>query len=246
MQATIRLLSPPYSAKLSPGSIFKRKLPQTCVAFDSKEGKALLEESIKDSANAFLALNSHVCPQQNIDTCGHASASAVLNALNIDPKKSWNGHCWRYFSEHHFAQAVQHGAHQGINLDELQALIEPIEQVETNLYRPPTLASPYGPTTINLPELEDLIKRSCNDPDEQGILIASFSRQALNQTGDGHFSPIGAYSKIDDKSWVLMMDTAPFKYPYCWIETQNLFKAINTLDPNSKKIRGVLQVRKAS
>ncbi len=41
------------------------------------------------------------------------------------------------------------------------------------------------------------------------ILLAGYSRRALGQTGDGHFSPIGGYHR--GKDLVLLMDVARFK-----------------------------------
>jgi glutathione gamma-glutamylcysteinyltransferase len=40
-------------------------------------------------------------------------------------------------------------------------------------------------------------------------LVTSFSRKALGQTGDGHFSPIGAYNA--NRKMVLILDVARFK-----------------------------------
>jgi glutathione gamma-glutamylcysteinyltransferase len=41
------------------------------------------------------------------------------------------------------------------------------------------------------------------------VVIVSYSRQVLNQTGTGHFSPIGGYHQSRDL--VLIMDVARFK-----------------------------------
>jgi hypothetical protein len=52
------------------------------------------------------------------------------------------------------------------------------------------------------------------------ILLAGYSRKALGQTGDGHFSPIGGYHRGRDL--VLLMDVARFKcalvsYRVCYL-----------------------------
>ncbi len=49
---------------------------------------------------------------------------------------------------------------------------------------------------------------------EGSYIIASFSRQMLGQTGDGHFAAISGYHPEQDM--ILVMDTAKFKYPAFW------------------------------
>ena len=46
---------------------------------------------------------------------------------------------------------------------------------------------------------------SHHDVSVDRVLIASYTRQALKQTGSGHFSPIAAYDQESDS--VLIMDT---------------------------------------
>lgn len=55
-------------------------------------------------------------------------------------------------------------------------------------------------------------------------IIANFSRETLNQTGTGHFSPIGAYNQEHDM--VLILDTARFKLPAFWTKLPLLWKSI--------------------
>ena len=46
-----------------------------------------------------------------------------------------------------------------------------------------------------------------------GVLCVSYSRIQFNQTGDGHFSPIGAYDRAKDM--ILILDVARFKVRVC-------------------------------
>ncbi len=56
----------------------------------------------------------------------------------------------------------------------------------------------------------------------QGLyIIANISRKTLDQTGDGHFTPIGGYHTQSDKA--LLFDTARFKYPPHWVDLDLLF-----------------------
>ena len=51
------------------------------------------------------------------------------------------------------------------------------------------------------------------------VIIVSYSRAVLNQTGSGHFSPIAGYHK--EKDMVLIMDVARFKV---WVEMEHSTK----------------------
>ena len=41
------------------------------------------------------------------------------------------------------------------------------------------------------------------------VVVVSYSRKQLGQTGDGHYSPIGGYHRASDQ--VLILDVARFK-----------------------------------
>jgi len=72
-------------------------------------------------------------------------------------------------------------------------------------------------------------------------VVSSFSRAALGQTGDGHFSPIGGYHK--EKDLVLLMDVARFKYPSYWLPVSTLWQAMGQLDATTEKPRGYLLMK---
>ena len=75
----------------------------------------------------------------------------------------------------------------------------------------------------------------CSRPDGP-VVIISYSRKEFHQTGDGHFSPIGAYHRKEDK--VLILDTARFKYPPHWIDLEMLYRSMCRLDPEKNLTRG--------
>jgi glutathione gamma-glutamylcysteinyltransferase len=68
------------------------------------------------------------------------------------------------------------------------------------------------------------------------ILVVSFSRSALNQTGDGHFSPVGAYH--EDSDTVLVLDVARFKYAPYWVSVADLYMSMQEKDCVTEKPRG--------
>lgn len=75
-------------------------------------------------------------------------------------------------------------------------------------------------------------------------LVASFSREVLGQTGDGHFSPIAGYDPQSDH--ILVLDVARFKYPPWYVPLELLFKAMRTTDPATGLSRGYAWVAASS
>ena len=96
--------------------------------------------------------------------------------------------------------------------------------------------------TISVEEFRDVIKESCASLDSLNmkIIIANYSRPALNQTGSGHYSPIGCFHA--EKDMVLVLDVARFKLPAHWVPIRDLHSAMAEVDPESGKPRGFLVV----
>ncbi|KAL7581430.1 hypothetical protein ACA910_022012 [Epithemia clementina (nom. ined.)] len=70
----------------------------------------------------------------------------------------------------------------------------------------------------------------------QDILVVSYDRKTLSQTGSGHFSPLAAYDPISDS--VLILDTARFKYGAHWVSLQLLHSAMIPPDSATGRSRG--------
>jgi len=68
------------------------------------------------------------------------------------------------------------------------------------------------------------------------FLVTSFARQSLDQTGDGHFSPIAAYHAPTDSC--LVLDVARFKYSSYWVGVTELYEAMMPADTVSGLSRG--------
>jgi hypothetical protein len=69
-------------------------------------------------------------------------------------------------------------------------------------------------------------------------MVVSYSRRSFQQTGDGHFSPVGGYHRGRDL--VLILDVARFKYPPHWVPLSLLYEAMSSLDPVTGMPRGYL------
>ena len=68
------------------------------------------------------------------------------------------------------------------------------------------------------------------------FLVTSFARHALQQTGDGHFSPIAAYHAPTDSC--LVLDVARFKYAPYWVSVKELYDAMKPADNSTGRSRG--------
>ena len=98
-------------------------------------------------------------------------------------------------------------------------------------------------TTTDKDELGDDNNNNNDDDDDEDdnrltcLLVASYARSSLGQTGDGHFSPIAAYDATTDS--VLILDVARFKYPSYWVQLKELYHAMEyPLDPVTHVSRG--------
>ncbi|KAF8394250.1 hypothetical protein HHK36_020457 [Tetracentron sinense] len=71
-------------------------------------------------------------------------------------------------------------------------------------------------------------------------LITSYNRSSFQQTGTGHFSPIGGYHAGRDMA--LILDVARFKYPPHWVPLSLLWEAMDTVDEATGHHRGFMLI----
>ena len=98
-----------------------------------------------------------------------------------------------------------------------------------------------GPSTHPLEDLRAVIEE-CSSEDLGKVVVVSYDRRGLKQTGSGHFSPIGGFHKSEDL--VLIMDTARFKLPPHWAPLSTLWEAMKKIDPETGKPRGFMVLEK--
>ena len=109
-----------------------------------------------------------------------------------------------------------------------------------------TLAKGFGVKKLGSPEPGSLdefragVRASTRSPER--MLIASYCRSALGQTGAGHYSPIGGYHAGSDR--LLLLDVARFKYPPHWVPVSLMFEAMRDRDPATGRPRGWLMLAK--
>lgn len=213
-------------------TLYRRPLPDDTIAFSSVEGRAVFAEALAGGTmGGYFALAEQFHTQADPAFCGLGSLVVALNALAIDPGRLWKGP-WRWFSEELLDCCVtlDQVRAAGIDLDTLaclarcnraDAVVVRPDDHDDDALRGAVLEATAGPGTV---------------------LIASYDRQALGQTGSGHFSPIAGYHRGRDL--VLVLDVARFKYPPHWVSLPRLARAMRTTDAATGRRRGWARLRR--
>ena len=76
------------------------------------------------------------------------------------------------------------------------------------------------------------------------ILVVSYDRKAVNQTGSGHYAVVGGYHPKRDL--LLILETAAFKYPPHWAPLTAIYNGMRSLDKATGHPRGYMLMTKAS
>lgn len=216
-------------------SFYRRPLPEGLVAFAAAEGRTRFREALAaGTMEGFFALAEQFHTQADPAFCGLGSLVVALNALEIDPGRLWKG-SWRWYSEELLdcCLPLEVIGSKGVTLDELGCLAR-CNGAEVELHRA---------TEKGLADFRAALLRAATTPREP-VLLVSYDRAALGQTGSGHFSPIGGYHP--DRDLALVLDVARFKYPPHWVPVEALYQAMLTIDPETKKSRGYLLLRKSA
>jgi hypothetical protein len=90
------------SNDLNPRSqtFYRRPLPTTCIALSSAEGRSRFENAMKSGGcESYFHLSEQFTTQADPAFCGISSLVMVLNALSMDPGRSWIGSVWRWYHE---------------------------------------------------------------------------------------------------------------------------------------------------
>lgn len=218
-------------------SVHKRVLPSHLIGLSSPKGRQMLLEALsasQDYDSPYWSLSEHFQNQSDPAFCGITTLVMVLNSMSVDPQIRWRGG-WRYFGSEDVLLSkccisAERIRRAGITMEEFNQLAK-CQGVRVIMKRP------NGPNTIN--EFRHDLRIACaagQGNSSATKLVCSFSRAALGQTGDGHFSPIGAYHAESDS--VLVMDVARFKYPPYWASLEDLYQAMQPIDEATQKSRG--------
>ena len=227
-------------------SVHKRVLPPNLTALSSPEGRQYLLESMSNNtAESYWALTEQFVNQSDPAYCGVTTLLMVLNAMNIDPNVRWKGG-WRFYGDEDvLLQRCCLNADRirrvGITMEQFM-ILGTCHGMEITMKRPTTTASSTSNATsqprYTLEDFRNDIRQTLDSRlnRNNSILVTSFSRAALQQTGDGHYSPIAAYHEASDQ--VLVLDVARFKYAPYWAFVEDLYQAMEPLDKATQLPRG--------
>lgn len=208
-------------------------LSSNLINLNSEAGEQLLMES--KARKNYLQLSINFTPQQNGAYCGVASSVIVLNALPVPAPDApeYGAHC--FFTQNNFLNnntesivAADLVSRQGITLDELSALLRTHE----------AKALVYHTNETSLFDFRALAIKNLSEPGK--FIVVNYSRKILQQGVLGHFSPLGAYHEETDR--FLILDVSPYLHPPVWVKTDELWRAMDTVDEVANKKRGFVMV----
>ncbi len=220
----------------APAQSQNQKQPPEPIYLDSAEGFRRLEESDRRS---FVTLGMYFLSQETQTFCGVASSTMVLNALvpkqERPPVPAWNPYCL-FAQSVFFTPAVEKIAPRKVVLEQGMTLQQLGDALAT------------FPVHVGVCHASDKSEKNFREDAKEALkgstrcVIVNFLRTGVGQVGGGHFSPIGAYHEKSDS--FLVYDVARYKYPPSWVNTKELWNAMNTIDSDSGKTRGYLLVTK--
>ena len=220
-------------------TFYRRPIPDTCVALSSPEGRKIFTSAHNSGGlKSFFPLMEQFSTQTEPAYCGPTTLVVILNALAVDPRRTWKGP-WRWYEESFLNCCVD---------------LETVKKTGITLGTFACLAKCQGLTVEahhgsdkSVDEFRDAVKAAClehststnnngNSTANHQFLAVSYTRKVVGQTGDGHFSPIAAYDEASDS--VLVLDTARFKYGPHWMPLQVMYDALQPIDKATGKSRG--------
>lgn len=216
-------------------SFYRRPLPEGQIPFSSAEGRRLFREALAAGhMEGWFALAEQFHTQAEPAFCGLGTLVVVLNALEIDPGRVWKGP-WRWFGEELLdcCLPLEQVAARGVTLDEL-ACLAGCNGAAADLFR----AEEATLETLRAHVIE--AARAPRGP----VVVASYARRALGQTGEGHFSPLAGYHA--ERDLALVLDVARFKYPPHWVPLPQLHAAMGPPDAATGRSRGWLVLRRSA
>ncbi|KAK9716772.1 hypothetical protein K7432_006686 [Basidiobolus ranarum] len=208
-----------------PNTYYRRMLPSCLTSFTSEEGKKIFKESVfQGYAETYFSLANNFTTQSEPAYCGPSSLAMALNALEIDPSRRRKGKA-RWYSDELLEGCApkEEVKRKGITFNQFYCLAESHCDV---------LAKRGD--EVSYEEFVEDVKRVSSSVTEH--MVISFSRKTLQQTGDGHFSPLGGYNI--ERKLALILDVARFKYPCYYVPIDMLYESLKPIDKTTGQSRG--------
>lgn len=199
------------------------------IPLDSEEGQALLAGALMAD---YEAMSGHWVPQLR-SHCGAASAVIVKNSM-VEDAGFTQDNLFMEDTAHIITQEVVYRI--GFTLEELTQMIDArAEELTTERFHAGRGDELHGPEAFREAVLE-----SMEGPGTR--LISNFSRQYWLGTGTlgGHFSPIAAFNRDENKVLVLEVNQ---NWPMVWVDLDEMWESMYTIDQVSGMTRGWIVVR---
>jgi len=226
------------------GRFYQRALPAAQVPFASHEGRILFREALlAGTMENYFILAEQFRTQDEPTFCGLSTLAMVLNCLRIDPMRTWKG-AWRWFNEQNLGCCTgpEQVREAGLSFDMFKCLAgcNGADSVAQRAPDEATLGKGSGEVEAFAEAFRAAVRTTSKSQDRECIVIC-YSREALGQSGAGHFSPIGGYHEESDS--ILILDVARFKYPPHWARLQDVVQGMMNVDPDTRRPRGWIHLR---
>jgi len=218
------------------GDIFyKKPLPDCNIGYSSVQGRKIFKRAFKTKyMNMHLPLMEQFRTQNEPMLCAFGSLTTVLNTLQVDPGRVWQI-MWRWYDEYMIKGCVkveeQRRDGSGVDFDQLCCTAR-MNHLDVDAVRVSEGSS--------IKHFRKAVKEVCQSADS--VMICSYFRETLGQTGTGHFVPIGGYDKKEDL--VLVLDVARFKLPPHWVPLELMWEAMKPIDDVTGLPRGYFVAKK--
>ena len=222
-------------------SFYKRVLPKSLIALNSEEGRNMLLSC--KNLNLYFSLAEQFMNQSDPAYCGVTTLAMMLNVYKQDPSSlRWKGG-WRFYADEQsvlshctcYLNHPQYIKRKGITMEEFQTLTQ-CHKIPVQTFYASNTSYEQFQSHIQHIFSHDYNNNNNDNHQEDQYVVVSFARSKLEQTGDGHFSPLAAYHEPSNQ--VLLLDVARFKYTPYWIPLETLYNAMTEIDAVTQKSRG--------
>mmetsp|Transcript_177032 Transcript_177032/g.567798 ORF Transcript_177032/g.567798 Transcript_177032/m.567798 type:complete len:723 (-) Transcript_177032:242-2410(-) len=223
------------------GRFYQRALPAAQVPFASDKGRVIFREALlAGTMENYFVLAEQFRTQDEPTFCGLSTLAMVLNCLRIDPMRTWKG-AWRWFNEQNLGCCTgpEQVREAGLSFDMFKCLAS-CNGADAVAHRAPD-AGKFNGEEEAFTEAFRASVRATSRSQERECIVVCYSREALGQSGAGHFSPIGGYHEESDS--VLILDVARFKYPPHWARLEDVVQGMMNVDPDTSRPRGWIYLR---
>lgn len=197
------------------------------ISLEAPEGKTLLAETAAKADHD--SLEAHFQAQEKQSWCGVASAVVVLNSFPDAVPLTQAGFFDACTSNVRSSLRTTFG---GMSLDTFARMMQ-CHGVDARVFH------------AEASTLDEFRRVAAENLRTKGdFVIVNYDRAEVGQKPSGHISPVAAYHEASDR--FLVLDVASYKYPSVWVKAPALWKAMNTLDGQSKRTRGYVLVARST